>query len=313
MSRPIKKILIIGIGGGADIIGTIPSKVYFEKKGVKCYLAGLPWERYSIDPYPGPRTFESITNLKRINSTLGLVDKNTCTFDGLYFSESKTAKYISNKIYLLNIFNSFSNICDDLVSFCSKQNIDCILGVDVGGDILAKGDEKGLASPLADSIMLSILYKISNKIQTYIGMLGFGSDGELSHSELTSSLSNISKKNGLIKSFGINLDSYKIMKKLISNIETDASRIPILSYEGKFGLTPIRRGRIQVDVHPLCQITFVLNTKILYKNISKISQLISKTDNFFDANEILLKNNYPSEFNYENKKHKESISLRNKE
>ena len=40
MSRPSKKkkVLIIGIGGGADIIGTIPLKIHMEKKVLNVFL-----------------------------------------------------------------------------------------------------------------------------------------------------------------------------------------------------------------------------------------------------------------------------------
>ena len=40
-----KKALVIGIGGGADIVGTIPTKFFLESNGINCQLAGLPWER----------------------------------------------------------------------------------------------------------------------------------------------------------------------------------------------------------------------------------------------------------------------------
>ena len=175
MSRPskkIEKIIIIGIGGGADIVGTIPLKIHMEKKGIQCFLGGLPWERYTIDPYPGPRTFESISNMNIVNESIGLISEKTKTLDGLYFSESKFSRFVKNKVFLINIFNPITDIADDLLSFCNKEKIDCIYGLDVGGDVLARGDEKGLASPLADSIMLNVLYKISNKIKTFIGVLG---------------------------------------------------------------------------------------------------------------------------------------------
>ena len=54
-----------------------------------------------------------------------------------------------------------------------------------------------------------------------------------------------------------------------------------------------------------------IDTKILFKFVSKVSRTISKAKNIFDASELLIKNNYPSEFNYEIKKHKEAISLKN--
>ena len=123
MSKIIKKALIIGIGGGADIIGTIPSKIYFENLGIECILGGLPWERYSIDPYPGPRPFEQIINKKIINDSLCWTSKKTRTFDNLIFSEVKTLKYVKNKILLVNIFNSSDKIADDINSFCNSNSV----------------------------------------------------------------------------------------------------------------------------------------------------------------------------------------------
>ena len=42
-----------------------------------------------------------------------------------------------------------------------------IVGIDVGGDVLASGKEPGLASPLADSMMLSTINFLSKDIQTF--------------------------------------------------------------------------------------------------------------------------------------------------
>ena len=303
MSKIIKKALIIGIGGGADIIGTIPSKIYFENLGIECILGGLPWERYSIDPYPGPRPFEQIINKKIINDSLCWTSKKTRTFDNLIFSEVKTLKYVKNKILLINIFNSSDKIADDINSFCNSKKIDMVIGIDVGGDILANGSESKLASPLADSIMLNVLCKLSKTIVTKIGVLGYGSDGELTQDEINKSLSIILSKKGLFSTIGINRISHKVMKKLINNIETDASRLPIMAYEGKFGPTKIRRGRLEVGVHPMSQITFMLNPFVILKNISKTSKLIYNSEGLLDSSNLLISNGYPSELNYEINKH----------
>ena len=96
-----KKALLIGIGGGADIIGTIPTKLFLESYGIKCILGGLPWERYSIDPFPGPRPFSQIINIDIINDSLCWAKPNTKTLDGLFFSESKASKVLKEKILLI--------------------------------------------------------------------------------------------------------------------------------------------------------------------------------------------------------------------
>ena len=310
--KKIKKALIIGIGGGADIVGTIPMKSYLEEHGIECYLGGLPWERYSIDPYPGPRSFSEIQKKRNFNQSICFITDKTLTKDGLQFSESKVANFVKNKIIFVNIFNSIRSIAADLIEFINDKKIDYVVGVDVGGDVLALGDEKGLASPLADSIMLNVLKIIEAKCLTHLGVLGYGSDGELKISEINKCMAIASSKKGLVGSVGLSTDAYKTMKEIVKKVETDASRIPLLSFEGSYGNHPIRRGRIQVEVHPMSQITFLFSPTIVFKNLSKPARLISKSKSFYQANEILLTNNISSEFNYEVKKHMEITSLNNK-
>jgi len=310
--KKIKKALIIGIGGGADIVGTIPMKSYLEEHGIECYLGGLPWERYSIDPYPGPRSFSEIQKKRSFNKSICFITDKTLTKDGLQFSESKVANFVQNKIIFVNIFNSIRSIAADLIEFINDKKIDYVVGVDVGGDVLALGDEKGLASPLADSIMLNVLKIIEAKCLTHLGVLGYGSDGELKISEINKCMAIASSKKGLVGSVGLSTDAYKTMKEIVKKVETDASRIPLLSFEGSYGNHPIRRGRIQVEVHPMSQITFLFSPTIVFKNLSNPARLISKSKSFYEANEILLTNNISSEFNYEVKKHMEISSLNNK-
>ena len=302
-----KKALLIGIGGGADIIVTIPTKLHLESFGIKCILGGLPWERYSIDPFPGPRPFDQIVNVTNINDSFCWANEKTQTEDGLLFSESKVSKVLKEKILLVNIFNSSSKIAKDLKEFCKKNKIDLIVGVDVGGDVMAKGDEPGLSSPLADSIMLSALKKVETSVDTKIAVLGYGSDGELEPSELNNSLSIISKKKGLIGMLGINADSQRIMKKLIAKIETDASRIPTLAFSGTYGLSKIRRGRIEIDIHPFSQITVYIKTNVIFKDISLSAKLIHNSSNIWESNNILLKNGFKTELDFEIKKHLTSL------
>ena len=302
-----KKALVIGIGGGADIVGTIPTKFFLESNGINCQLAGLPWERYSIDPFPGPRPFDQIINKVKINDSLCFAKKNTKTKDGLSFSESKLSGILKQRVVLINIFNSPNNIADDLYNYSIENKIDLTVGVDVGGDILAQGHEKGLASPLADSLMLTVLNKLNKKIETKIGVLGYGSDGELEQNELNESLGILGKNKGMIGSFGLNNDSYLLMKKIIKIVETDASRVPVLSFEGISGLYKIRRGRVEINIHPMSQITFYINTDILYRKISKSARLIRNATDIWDANRILLANKYRTELDFEIKKHLTSL------
>ena len=97
------------------------------------------------------------------------------------------------------------------------------------------------------------------------------------------------------------------MKKIIKIVETDASRVPVLSFEGISGLYKIRRGRVEINIHPMSQITFYINTDILYRKISKSARLIRNATDIWDANRILLANKYRTELDFEIKKHLTSL------
>ena len=80
-----KRALLIGIGGGGDIVGTIPTAGLFKMFGIKCYYAGLPWERSVTDPVPGPRSFEQICSIEKFNERIWIANPDTCTDRGIKF------------------------------------------------------------------------------------------------------------------------------------------------------------------------------------------------------------------------------------
>src|SRR3990170_4787861 len=65
---------------------------------------------------------------------------------------------------------------DGLEVAMKELHTDLLVGLDVGGDSLAQGNEPGLRSPLADSIMLAAyaeLEKLGHR--TLWGVFGYGS------------------------------------------------------------------------------------------------------------------------------------------
>ena len=45
--------LVLGIGGGGDVIGTIPTARYLRWLGLRTLVGGLTWERYVDRPGAG--------------------------------------------------------------------------------------------------------------------------------------------------------------------------------------------------------------------------------------------------------------------
>ena len=55
-------MLVVGIGGGGDVVGALAVARLCETLGTPFVLGGVAWERMPIDPYPGPRSIEQIVN-----------------------------------------------------------------------------------------------------------------------------------------------------------------------------------------------------------------------------------------------------------
>ncbi|MBS7247079.1 MAG: DUF1152 domain-containing protein, partial [Candidatus Freyarchaeota archaeon] len=50
LAESAKKALVLGIGGGGDVLGAFPTGRYLELLGVEVILGGVGWERIVYDP-----------------------------------------------------------------------------------------------------------------------------------------------------------------------------------------------------------------------------------------------------------------------
>ena len=74
-----KKALLIGIGGGGDIVGTVPTSELLQMFGIECLYGGIAWERSVFDPEPGPRTFEETKNVRKLNEVVWYANPDSTT------------------------------------------------------------------------------------------------------------------------------------------------------------------------------------------------------------------------------------------
>src|SRR5690606_3041511 len=84
------RALVLGIGGGGDAVGALAVARRLEERGVEFVLGGIAWERFAVDPYPGPRPIAQIEGGERLGETALLVDpdEGARTPEGVHFCES---------------------------------------------------------------------------------------------------------------------------------------------------------------------------------------------------------------------------------
>src|SRR3954471_2295639 len=86
--RDVDRALLIGMGGGGDVVGALAITELLDGLGTEWVLGGVAWERSPIDPRPGPRALDEIHGGRPCGSAALLTEGGTTTLDGVELSES---------------------------------------------------------------------------------------------------------------------------------------------------------------------------------------------------------------------------------
>ena len=299
LAKRARFALVMGIGGGGDVVGAIPTSRYLRLLGVKTILGGLTWERYVVDPEPGPRKMDEIENITLISPTVGLANPLTKTKKGIRFTESIVAEALGEETILVDLNQGVQGVISGLNEAISKLGIDLFVGVDVGGDVLAEGTESGLHSMLADSVMLASMVNLN--VPAVLGVLGYGSDGELNHERLNEIVARIAKYGGYLGARGLTPEDVKVLEQIIGKTKTEATALAVDAAKGRIGEVQIRGGYRKVYLTPMSSITLFFDPKVVFNFISKVAKELVYTRSLDEVQAILDRLNVPSELNFERK------------
>ncbi|WP_078844339.1 DUF1152 domain-containing protein [Streptomyces achromogenes] len=176
------KRLIIAAGGGGDAVAAamLHAALYGdEEPGV---ILTYAWDRLLIDPVPGPRGARDFTGLRPITRTVSAVPAEARPIAPAGSTLPLLAAALPHTFALLDPGQGTVGITcqlEELISHLEPVSIDLL---DVGGDILARGDEPTLKSPLADALTLAAASQVNAPVRLLIA--GPGLDGELPPDEL---------------------------------------------------------------------------------------------------------------------------------
>ncbi|MBI2228995.1 MAG: DUF1152 domain-containing protein, partial [Deltaproteobacteria bacterium] len=233
MIRASSRALVIGVGGGGDVVGALAAARFLEFCGLEFVLGGLSWERSVYDPIPGPRKLSEVRNVRDLHEYAWMANGNSQTTTGVPFAESKMAAVQGQEVLLIDINGGVKGAVDGLEVAMKELSTDLLVGLDVGGDSLAQGDEPGLRSPLADSIMLAAFAEMEKLgHRTLWGVFGYGSDGELTVDEIESALSKLAGAGGLLGGWSLTPKVAAELEEVVKTVPTEASAVPVRCFRG---------------------------------------------------------------------------------
>lgn len=298
--RDSKHALVIGVGGGGDVVGALAAARFLEFCGLRFTLGGLSWERNVYDPLPGPRKLSETKHVKALHEFAWLANPQSQTSTGVPFAEAKMAQVIGREVLLVDINGGVNGVVAGLEAAIDALGTDLLVGLDVGGDSLAQGHETGLRSPLADSVMLAAMAALASRgHRTIWGVFGFGSDGELTVDEIELALSKLGAANGLLGAWSLTPKIAAELETVIETVPTEASAIPVRCFRGGWGRHEIRRGQRQVKLTPLTALTFFMSTGKLYDTLARPAQAVRQSATLDEANDALYAIGIRTELDYE--------------
>jgi len=266
-----KCVLFAALGGGGDVASAAMMALAARRLGLKSYVASVVWERLPIDPLPGPVRFSEIVNAKRVGGWTLMVTESSRAVRGgrvIAFQAANASKALGEPVWVLDVASGVIGVRKGLEELSAELGYDVVVGVDVGGDVLATGFEEELWSPLADFIGLAALKEFGGVLAVHSP----GSDGELRQGYVLRRMALVAERGGYLGARGVTLKDVENLERILEHVESEASRATVLAAKGAYGLVEIRRGSRTVFVTPLNMITFFLSSEV----VAQLNPLIAE-------------------------------------
>lgn len=179
-----KSILIVGAGGGFDIVSGLPLYSYLRSLGKQVVLANL-----SFAALPFSNSEETCFGMFRITEQ----SEDLPYFPEKYIlewlrstkNEAPEMYALSNKMGVAPLSNAYAKIVD-------THSIDTAILVDGGTDSLMFGDESSVGTIIEDACSIVAAAK-GLPTKTYVAAIGFGVEHDLNHHACLENIATLAK------------------------------------------------------------------------------------------------------------------------
>ena len=190
-----ERILVAGAGGGFDVMSGLPIAFALEALGKTVFFANMTF------------TYLGATEARQVGPGLYEVGANT-TGDERYFPEKHLATWLSRRgrrdtIYAIEK-GGLASVRASYASLARLLEVDAVVLVDGGTDILMRGDEAGLGTPVEDitSVLAADALDVPSKL---IACVGFGIDAfhGVCHAHFLENVSALARKGAYYGTFAL--------------------------------------------------------------------------------------------------------------
>ncbi len=265
--------------------------------GLETVIGGLTWERRPVDPLPGPRRLDELEHSRRLNDAVAIAGPDTTGPGGFRFAESRVAALIAEDVLLVDPNPGPPAVGAGIGDAARQLGCDHVVLLDVGGDVLAHGDEPGLGSPLADAVLLAAADSIG--LPTTGAVFGVGCDGELTPTEVHARLTEVSDAGGSRGALRLDAEAVEQLVRAVAEVPTEASAMALRCALGETGEATIRDGRRTVQLTSGGGEIFLFDPEVAMRTAARLAAAVRAARSLREANDILTRMGVRTELDYE--------------
>lgn len=297
---PDAPVLFVALGGGGDVISaTLLAREALRLGGQQAVVASLAWERYVVDPLPGPRSPEELRGVRLAGDGAGWgwATPETAFPGGALSNQAMLCQLVPEvRQVLLNPWSGVIGLVSALKALASVIHPREVLAVDVGGDVLAGEPSPTLRSPLGDALMLSACWQAFPEAR--VAVLGLGADGELTPEEVAT-LWQRHLSAGYVQTLGtVPLDQVGWAAEALTSgaLHSEVTAAVIRAAQGVHGQLLFREGRHRVMLSPDLLLMPVYAIQSVANDINPLARLLADTVAFQQASDRLEAAGFTSEW-----------------
>ena len=298
--------MFLAMGGGGDVVLASTLALSYERCGGKSFIGSIAWERYVVDPIPGPIPINSIINAVERGFGYVVVSRDSFALRGgrvVVPQAVNVSRILGKPISVLDLYLGAKGLSEAVKEFADRYGIDVVIGVDVGGDSVAEGYEEDLWSPLADAVVAAALAHIP---RACIAVASPGADGELPQRVVEKRLRRIARLGGYIGGYVLSRKDIDVLRHILSATISEASTIPLLVVDTDLDNVSIRHGSRRVELSMLSLAVFILDAVTVVRD--SLARYVYDTQSLDEARKILNALNIVTEYDLEEEIFKELLA-----
>lgn len=285
--------LYVAAGGGGDAIAAhaIARALHDDRAPA---VASYSWDRFVLDPAPGPRRAEDFEGLTQHVSGCWEVTPRSRLRSGARSTLTMGAALTEGRWFLLDPHRGAIGVRQQLDAIAGVVHADEIVGVDVGGDILTHCDEPDIRSPLADSLTLAALATTDHAATVVVA--GPGLDGEL-----PAALVNQRCRAAHATSISLKVEHFSAVLAVLEVHPSEATTLLAGVLDGVLGYVEIRDSGTRLHLTPQSGDAYLLTSESAAA-MNPLAQALSTSSSLGEASATTKALCGRSELDYEHRK-----------